>query len=258
MCARPLPARAALAAAALLAACGAGTAGAPADGLPPELPPDLWASLEPPPPPPRAVFFGSSTTAGAGASRPERRWTSIVARRLGWVEVNRGLSTSTLTSIGRRTPSGEQRWREAIAGPPADAVSVMYGANDVLARVPLGDPATPGTFRHAAAAVLRGLREALPAATLVVCAPQPSLATAAERAPYDLALAEAARAAGASFVPAGTAFPEERLPELTVDRLHLNDAGHAAVAEFVLAHRGRLFERSGTVAQGASASSRAP
>lgn len=232
MCARPPSLRAALAAAVLLAACGANVAGTPSEALPED--------LAAPPPPARVVFLGSSTTAGAGASRPERRWSSIVSRRLGWIEVNRGLSTSTLTSIGRLTPSGEQRWREAIAGPPADAVFVMYGANDVLARVPLGDPETPGTFRHAAAAVLDGLREALPGAALVVCAPQPSRATAAEREPYDLALAEAARAAGAHFVAAGSAFPEERLPELTVDRLHLNDAGHAAVAEFVLAHRGAL------------------
>jgi lysophospholipase L1-like esterase len=159
--------------------------------------------------------------------------------------VNRGLSTSTLTSIGRRTPSAEQRWREALAGPPADIVYVMYGANDVLAQVPLGDPETPGTFRYAAASVLRGIREALPDAAIVVCAPQPSRATAARRELYDLALAEAARAAGALFVAAGSAFPEERLADLTVDRLHLNDAGHAAVAEFILGHRGTLAARHG-------------
>jgi lysophospholipase L1-like esterase len=236
MCAPAIARRAALAAA-LLLACSANTAGSPPDALSPDL-----ASR---PPPARVVFFGSSTTAGAGASAPERRWTSIVSRRLGWIEVNRGLSSSTLASVGRRTPSGEQRWREALAGPPADIVYVMYGANDVLADVPLGDPDTPGTFRHAAMAVLRGMREALPDAALVVCAPQPSRATAARREPYDLALAEAAAAAGALFVPAGSAFPEGRLGELTADRLHLNDAGHAAVAEFVLGRRGTLAARHG-------------
>ncbi len=185
--------------------------------------------------PVRALFFGSSTTAGSGSSSPSRRWSATLARRLGWVEVNRGLSGSTLARTGGAIPSGEERWREALAGEPADAVFVMYGANDVLAGVPLGDARARGSFRHAAAEVLRGIRQALPGATLVVCAPQPSRATAAGRGPYDRALAEAAAEAGAIFVPTSEAFPAERLGELSADRLHLNDAGHAAVADFVLA-----------------------
>jgi lysophospholipase L1-like esterase len=227
--------RAGLALVALLLACGAKTGGSPPDALAPE--------FIDPPPPERAVFFGSSTTSGSGATRPERRWTSLVSRRLGWIEVNRGLSTSTLTELGRKTPSGERRWREAIAGPPADVVVVMYGANDVLARVPLGDPETPGTFRHAAREVLHGIREALPDAALVVCAPQPSRATGERRELYDLALAEAAAREGGHFIAAGSAFPAERLGELSADRLHLNDAGHAVLAEFVLSHRGTLAAR---------------
>jgi lysophospholipase L1-like esterase len=201
-------------------------------------------AVEPAPSPVRAVFFGSSTTAGSGASRRERRWTSILSRRLGWIEVNRGLSSSTLTALGRNVPSGEERWREALGGAPADLVFVMYGANDVLSRAPLGDRETPGTFRHAAAAVLGGLREALPAALIVVCTPQPSLATAATREPYDLALAEAAASAGALFVAAGSAFPEQRLGALSADRLHLNDAGHAALAEFFLERQALLQPRA--------------
>ncbi|HEU4385941.1 MAG TPA: SGNH/GDSL hydrolase family protein [Anaeromyxobacteraceae bacterium] len=183
----------------------------------------------------RALFFGSSTTAGSGSSSPSLRWSATLARRLGWVEVNRGLSGSTLARTGGAIPSGEERWRAALAGEPADAVFVMYGANDVLAGIPLGDAGARGTFRHAAAEVLRGIRETLPRASLVVCAPQPSLATAAARGPYDRALAEAAAETGAIFVPTGEAFPAERLGELSADRLHLNDAGHAAVADFVLA-----------------------
>jgi lysophospholipase L1-like esterase len=236
MCSLAPRARAGLALAALLLACGVKTGGSPPDALAPQ--------LIDPPPPERAIFFGSSTTAGSGATRPERRWTTLVSRRLGWIEVNRGLSTSTLTELGRKTPSAERRWREAIAGAPADVVVVMYGANDVLARVPLGDPETPGTFRHAARQVLHGIREALPDAALVVCAPQPSRATAERREPYDLALAEATAREGGQFIAAGSAFPEERLGELAADRLHLNDAGHAVLAEFVLSHRGTLGART--------------
>lgn len=239
MCVHVRHPRLAAALAALLLACSR-QAGAQGDALFPE--------AAQPPAAPRVVFFGSSTTAGSGASRPERRWTSLVARRLGWIEVNRGLSTSKLTEVGSRTPSAERRWREALAGERPDAVFVMYGANDVTARVPLGDPGTPGTFRHAAHAVLRGIREAFPDAAVVVCTPQPSRSTAARREPYDLALAEAARAVGAQLIHAGSAFPEERLAELSADRLHLNDAGHAALAEFVLARHGRVLERSAAAA----------
>lgn len=227
---------------AMLAAC-ASSAGGPVPDVVPE-------AVEPGSPPTRAVFLGSSTTAGSGASRPERRWTSVLSRRLGWIEVNRGLSSSTLTDLGRKVPSCEERWREALAGEPADLVFVMYGANDVLARAPLGDRETPGTFRHAAAAVLRGIREAVPAATIVVCTPQPNQATAATREPYDRALGEAAASAGAIFVPAGAAFPEERLSALAVDRLHLNDAGHAALAEFLVQRRALFARRAAGVVAG--------
>jgi lysophospholipase L1-like esterase len=195
------------------------------------------------PAPLRAVFFGSSTTEGSGASRPDRRWTSILSSGLGWIEVNRGLSGSTLTDLRGSVPSGEERWREAVAGEPADLVLVMYGTNDALARVPLGDPETPGTFRHAAAAVVRGIRAALPDATVVVLTPQPNRATAATREPYDAALAEAAAAAGAVFLPAGSAFAEERLADLSADALHLNDAGHAALATFLLERRSLFAAR---------------
>jgi lysophospholipase L1-like esterase len=196
-------------------------------------PPDAALELDLPSAPARVIFFGSSTTEGSGATARERRWTSLVARRLGWTELNRGLSRSTLTNLGRKVPSGEERWREALAGEPADVVFVMYGANDVLAHVPLGDPEAPGTFRHAAATMLRGMRELLPHAVLVVCTPQPGRALTERREPYDLALAEAAATAGAIFLPAGAAFPEERLGELAADRIHLNDRGHAVLADFV-------------------------
>lgn len=238
-----LPAVASLAA--LLVACAPSSV---APGVEVETPPPgLWehppavAAVEPP----RVLFFGSSTTGGSGASRRDRRWTTLVSRRFGWSEVNRGLSSSTLTELGRKVPSGEARWREAVGGEPADLVVVMYGANDVLARVPLGDPATPGTFRHAAGSVLRGIRAALPGATLLVLTPQPNRATAAAREPYDLALAEAAAAVEATFVHAGAAFPEERLGALGADRLHLNDAGHAALAAFLLEREALFTGRPG-------------
>lgn len=181
---------------------------------------------------PRAAFFGSSTVAGAGASAGELRWSSLVARRLGWREVNLGLPGSKLTAVPGPIPAGEERVDEVIAAAP-DVVVLMYGANDVAAGIPLGDEERPGTFRHALARVLGRLRTALPRAALVVCAPQPAAMLDGIRRPYDDALAEAAARFGATYVPAGEAFPSSRLAELAADEIHLNDRGHHALAAYV-------------------------
>lgn len=181
---------------------------------------------------PRAAFLGSSTTAGTGASRPERRWSAIVARDLGWSEVNLGLRGSKLVSLGDRIPAGEGRAAEVLNEAP-DVVVVMYGANDVVAGVALGGPDASATYHHAVRGLLQRLRAALPAALLFVCSPQPAEALRGIRAPYDAVLAREAAAVGAVFVPAGEAFPLEQLPRLAADRIHLNDRGHAALARFV-------------------------
>ncbi len=211
-----------LAAAAMLAAgCMAGHAPPPRETAAPGAP--------------QAIFFGSSTVAGTGASRPDRRWTTLLARHAGWREVNEGLPGSTLTDVqGRPAASGELRLRAlAASGVHPAVVVVMYGANDAIAGVPLGEAGMPGTFRHAAASVFRGLRAAFPRAVLVVCTPQPGRRLALRRAAYDAALAEEAQAVGAVLVHGEEAFAAEALPRYAADTIHLNDAGHAALAAHV-------------------------
>jgi lysophospholipase L1-like esterase len=205
-------------------------------------------SHEPVPPgAPQALFFGSSTVAGSGASAPHRRFTSLLARQAGWREINEGLSGSTLTDVpGRVAPSGEARWRAiASSGIHPAVVVVMYGANDAISGVPLGEANAPGTFRHAASTVLRGLRDAFPRAALVVCTPQPGHRLRHPRGPYDAALAEEARAVGAIVLRGEEAFAGDALPRYAADTIHLNDAGHAALA----AHLGRALLDAGVIAE---------
>jgi lysophospholipase L1-like esterase len=194
---------------------------------------------------PQVLFFGSSTTAGSGASSPDRRFTSLLARRAGWREINEGLPGSTLTDVpGRSALSAEVRVRAiAASGIQPAVVVVMYGANDAISGVPLGEPGAPGTFRHAAAAVLRGLRAAFPRATLVVCTPQPGRRLQPSRAPYDAALADEARAIGAVLLRGDGAFAAEALPRYAADAIHLNDAGHAVLA----AHLERALLDAGVI-----------
>jgi lysophospholipase L1-like esterase len=202
----------------LLAGCLAGRAAPPRDPTPPDAP--------------QVLFFGSSTTAGSGASSPERRFTSLLARRAGWREINEGLAGSTLTDVpGRTAASAEVRVRAiAASGIRPAVVLVMYGANDAISGVPLGDAGSPGTFRHAAAAVLRALHGAFPRAVLVVCTPQPGRRLQRAREPYDAVLADEARAIGAVLLRGDGAFAAEALPRYAADAIHLNDAGHAALA----------------------------
>jgi lysophospholipase L1-like esterase len=225
--------RGAAVALAILAGCLAGRAAPPRNPTPPDAP--------------QVLFFGSSTIAGSGASSPERRFTSLLAQRAGWREINEGLPGSTLTDVpGRSAVSAEVRVRAiAASGIHPAVVVVMYGANDAISGVPLGEPGTPGTFRHAAAAVLRALHGAFPRAALIVCTPQPGRRLQGSREPYDTALAEEARTIGAVLLRGDRAFAAEALPRYAADAIHLNDAGHAALA----AHLERALLDAGVIAE---------
>jgi lysophospholipase L1-like esterase len=181
------------------------------------------------------LFLGSSTTFGTGATARDRRWSTLLARAAGWREWNEGLPGSTLTDgagpLG--VPSAESRIRALPRRHAPAAVVVMYGANDVWRGVPVGEVGQPGTFRNAAAIVLRGLRDAFPRAVLVVCTPQPCQRLSAARAPYDAALAAEAARVGAVLVRAGAAFPDEEIPRYSADAIHLNDLGQVALASHV-------------------------
>ena len=161
----------------------------------------------------------SSARAPPSASAPparDRRWTTLLARAAGWREWNEGLPGSTLTDgagpLG--VPSAESRLLALPRRHAPAAVVVMYGANDVWRGVPVGEVGQPGTFRNAAAVVLRGLRAAFPRAVLVVCTPQPCRRLSAARAPYDEALAAEAARVGAVLVRGGAAFPDEEIAAL--------------------------------------------
>ncbi|HYG69117.1 MAG TPA: SGNH/GDSL hydrolase family protein [Anaeromyxobacteraceae bacterium] len=195
---------------------------------------------------PVALFFGSSTTTGVGASSAARRWSSLLARDAGWREVNAGFPGTTLTDRPGpgRAPSAEARWRALVGKERPAFVFVMYGANDARMGVPIGTPTTPGTFRHAAATVVRGLRAAFPDAVVVLVTPQPARRLLGVRVPYDAALEAEAVAAGVLLVDGAAAFPASALADHAADAIHLNDRGHAAFA----LHVAGVLARAGLVA----------
>lgn len=84
--------------------------------------------------PVRAVFIGDSYTSGTGGAGV--RWTSIVSRRLGWVEINLGRGgtgyqkTSTVRGCGSEyCPSYPEMVAAAVSAKP-DLVVVSGGRSD--------------------------------------------------------------------------------------------------------------------------------
>ena len=111
--------------------------------------------------------FRASSVEGAGASSPERRFSSIVCRALGWREVNLGLGGTTVTGrddAGQVVDltSGIGRVPEVLEAKP-DHVLILYGANDFAQSRPLGEPRLfrQGTFFWDYNTMIRGLLDGL-------------------------------------------------------------------------------------------------
>lgn len=186
----------------------------------------------------KVVFFGSSTTVGVGATRGDRRWSTLLAEYLGWEEYNESLSGSSLSKAPRTDkswaiPAAVERWRSDILRRKPDRVVMLYGANDAFWKLPLGDETAPkpATYRGDAISLFSGLKTAFRPEQLIVITPQPNQATLDRRAPYDQVLATEAKRIGAKFIDAVTeTFPSRDLTDFSADGLHLNNLGHAAFA----------------------------
>lgn len=196
----------------------------------------------------KAVFFGASTVEGAGASRPEKRFSTIVAQTLGWEEVNLGIGGTTVTGRddeGQVTDenSGLGRVPDVLDAQP-DVVLILYGANDFAQSRPLGavQQFRQGTFFWDYDTMLRGLLFVLHPGQIV-------LSTAFYRAdaatPNALGLTlsdynRAIREVGArhnvrvldAYADAG--MDDDNWHKLSDDGIHPNDAGHECLAAFFI------------------------
>jgi len=196
----------------------------------------------------KAVFFGASTVEGVGASVPEKRFSALVCRTLGWEEINLGIGGTTMTGRDDRgmvveEESGIGRVPDILQANPAWIV-ILYGANDFAQGRPLGDPDQfqQGTFFWDYDTVLRGLIENLPDAQILLMtlayradAETPnalgltlqdyngSIRRLADR--YSLRLADAWKNSGIN---------SRNFAEFSADEAHLNDDGHQRLAAFVI------------------------
>jgi lysophospholipase L1-like esterase len=194
-------------------------------------------ALAAPAPGPKVAFFGSSTVYGYGASQRDRRWTTLLCRYLGFIELNLGLPGSTVAAPppgnAAAKPSLLERWRREVLPARPDRVLVMGGANDIYTRLPVGPG--PGTFTTHFGLLLDGLLTALAPGALVVVTSQPAPDLTRHRAPYDAATMAAASSRGVQAIDGTRAFPPALVRSFSADGLHMNDRGHAAFASYMAA-----------------------
>ena len=201
-------------------------------------------------------FLGDSITAGSGASKPENRYTDVLAREYGLKAANNyGVGGSRIARQVVVTDSPQDRdfcMRMEEMDESADAVVVFGGTNDYgHGEAPLGEPQdrTPATFWGACHYLMDGLLTRYPGKPILIVSP---LRRVNENDPQGDGSGRKLNA----FVPLSvyrdillkTAFhyslpvldlyatsgiqPENPviLRSLLPDGLHPNDAGHALVA----------------------------
>lgn len=206
--------------------------------LPQPVPTSTTISQIPPQKLTKVVFFGSSTTVGIGSTRGDRRWSTLLARYLGWQEINEGLSGSTISLAPRDNKpkliaAGVERWRSNVLSRHPDRVMILYGVNDALFRIPLGTAHTYATYHGDLTRMLAGMAKELKPSQLVVTSSQPNQATLDRREPYDRLLQRTTHQIGGYFIDGSAAFPRSDLADYSADGLHLNNFGHAIFAAYL-------------------------
>lgn len=184
---------------------------------------------------PLAAFIGDSYTQGYGASSKETNWVALVAAGKGWGNDNFGrggtgyVTNSDLKGCGLAVCPNYQEMVEVAAGSMPAVVVVAGGQNDIPAFV-----ADPARVKAAIRATYADLRAALPNAEIVAVGPSTPFEIDAGVVEFDQVVRDAAAVAGARYV--SLIEPEVLQPDMVLsDKAHVNDAGHKAIAERVLA-----------------------
>jgi acyl-CoA hydrolase len=161
------------------------------------------------------LALGDSLTAGAGVTSAEA-WPDLLAARTGWMVINGGVSGDTSAGALQRLPSLLEENAPVL-------VLVTLGGNDMLRHIP--QQQTVANLEKILALV-----KAHGAKPVLLATPQPSIAGAVLR---HLSAADFyAEVAEAQQVPLiEDAVPDVLSdPQLKVDPLHPNAAGHALLS----------------------------
>jgi lysophospholipase L1-like esterase len=201
--------------------------------------------------PTRLVVLGDSTTAGVGVARPQDALPYLLARRIADAEatpvhvVSYGWAGARIVDIGRiQLPRALRPLRaddHALFLSGADVVAVVVGANDATHNTP------PRRFRAELRSALRRIREAAPAARVVLAGipafrgalrgiePLIFITDQYARLLRPIGRSEAARA-GVAYADLARGVPpliRGRTDVLSSDRFHPSVVGYAAWADVI-------------------------
>lgn len=179
------------------------------------------------PAPPTVLFIGDSYSAGAGASAPELRWTTLASAEHGWSEQNRALGGTGYVKTAGPEGCGLDycgTYREVIDGvtdTSPDIVIVSGGRND-------GQPAA--TYAQTVADTIAAVRAKWPETQIVVTSPiWDDDAPPRWFGDVIAATQSAAASSGATWLDLGQPLAGDAAL-VVEDSIHPSDAGYAAIA----------------------------
>ncbi|WP_082110159.1 SGNH/GDSL hydrolase family protein [Demequina phytophila] len=187
-----------------------------------------------------ALFIGDSYTVGVGAAPESKRWTSLVAVDEGWEEANYGrggtgyATSGTFDSCGLDDcpPYSDMIAEAARDGVEPDVVVIAGGQSDTDAW-----GADSGAVAEAIAGTFEAAAERFPDARIVAVGPSWPFSEDSWQRDFNQAVRDAAEAVGAEYI----SLLEPRVLDESFDAgdgQHVNDDGHAAIAERVIQELG--------------------
>jgi hypothetical protein len=180
---------------------------------------------------PLAAFIGDSYTQGRGASSPQTRWVSLVARHERWdaLDFGRGgtgyVTTADSSGCGLQYCPSYPQMIPAVAPYRPSVIVVAGGQNDFAAW-----DADPAATAAAIDRFYARLRATFPKARIIAVGPStPQPTVSGQVADFSATVQAAAAREGAQFVSLIDPDPIQQA-DLLPDHQHVDDHGHAAIA----------------------------
>jgi lysophospholipase L1-like esterase len=180
-----------------------------------------------------ALFLGDSSVAGAGASKPAARWTTLVAGKIGWKEINLAKTGSGYAPTNAAGGCDGARPCTRYSASVADIVKAQPRV--VVVGGGRGEDSTDATRTAASISQLyRALRTGLPEATIIAVGPWSNAATPGKPTLLlDSSVQSAAKSVRATYV--SLLSPRLLNETMTINGgTRLNDEGHRVIADRVV------------------------
>ena len=179
--------------------------------------------------PPVALFIGDSYTTGEGASSPAKRWSTIVADRMGWTE--RNVAQGGTGYVSRNPTISKRSYGEQLRAAPRGGVQFVVIAGGQNDFGELGED--PERVFEAVAWAFEVAHRRFPDAEIIAVGPSTPWSIGLEARALDSAVRAAAEKQEATYV---SLLDPDVVPDRFVhpDGVHVTDRGYAAIARRVI------------------------